>query len=288
VRRCRNAGAQPFQWTGQAAPAHQNPDRDAVIAGLTNLSLGGTGGAVALLNNLASGIRSTDMASAFHAGSPNTWPEAFAALKSLEAKVKGASQNEAWMKTQRAQWVAFCNNVDCQHPAGFATACLAVEISIKSSAQDTGWLHNFRPAWVNQCRISGAKAFQWNGHFVVSGLDGCEALLAELCQSMKHDAMSSAFTPGDYKTYQEAFAALKQFEAKVKSSCQVADWMTGKRAKWVSFCDNHANHTPTGFATAVLATDVSIQLAHQHPGWGSTRQLWVTRCRNAGAVPFHW
>jgi hypothetical protein len=266
-----------------------SPDRKAAIAGMTKLSLGGEGGARVLFFSLVQSLNADAFGAEYKSGALDTWADAFNELKTFESKVKAAAQREEWMKGQRDRWFAFCNNVDCQHPAGFATAVLALEISINGSAQGSQWLNSDRAGWVKKCEESGAKQFDWaKDGFICSGLDGCEVLMEDIIYSMKEESMSSPWDPADYKSYGQLFAALKAFEQRVRASCQVSDWMSAKRSKWVQFCDDTKNHSPTGFATAVLALDISIPIIHQNLTWVAARPTWVTRCKNAGAVNFNW
>lgn len=265
------------------------PDRKAAIAGMTKLNLGGEGGARVLFFSLVQSLNADAFSAEYKSGSLESWAEAFNELKTFESRVKAAAQREEWMKGQRDRWIAFCNNIDCQHPAGFATAVLAVEISINGSSQTAQWLNTDRGGWVKRCEESGAKPFDWTRDgFVCSGLDGCEVLMEDIIYSMKDESMSSPWEPTNYKSYEQLFHALKAFEQRVRASCQVPDWMSMKRSKWVWFCDETKNHTPTGFATAVLALDISIPIQYQVLTWVASRPTWVTRCKNCGAVPFQW
>jgi len=268
-----------------------NPDRERCIKGMTNLSLGGSGGAIQLLRGLVdSCLPSTLSGGSYSMGSPSTWAQAFAELKRFEQNVLASTQVSDWMSDKRSKWIKFCDNVDNQHPAGFATATLALEISIKADAQHGSWMSSQRSGWVSQCNDSGAKPFDWDDdNFVCSGLDGAESLLQDLVQSMRSEYMNGSFTTGDYKNYAQLFAALKQFECQVSASGQQDSWMSGQRSKWISFCNDSSNHTPSGFVTAVYALDVSIKASSQTDAWmGGQRSVWVTRCQNAGAAEFDW
>jgi hypothetical protein len=147
-----------------------------------------------------------------------------------------------------------------------------------------------RSGWVGRCRAAGAQDFDWDSStMAVSGLDGCEVLLDQVARSVPAEHLSRAFAAGDYKTYGSLFDALKNFEIAIKASAQNPDWMSDKRSKWLNYCNNSSNHTPTGFATAALALDLSVPGENNSPGWvGGTRNQWVTRCRNAGATDFDW
>jgi hypothetical protein len=263
-----------------------NPDRANAIAGMTNMTLGSSGSASALLNSLVQSLNSTS----HKVGNPTTWAEMFAELKQFEIRIPSAQQSDDWMGKRRDQWKSFCDVVDNQHPAGFATAALAVEVSIKASSQKSSWMSSDRSGWVGKCNAAGAKPFGWgNAAFVCSGLDGCEVLLDDVAKSIPDAHMSTPFKAGDYKTYGALFDAVKSFEAKIKGSSQNADWMSGKRATWLAFCNASANHTPSGFATAVMALDMSVPSTSNAAGWmGSHRDTWLSRCRNAGGAAFRW
>jgi len=271
------------------AKRNEHPDRKAAIAGMTKLSLGGEGGARDLFFVLVQSLISDAFSSEYKYDKFSTWAEAFTELKHFEAKVKASSQNEEWMKGQRDKWLNFCNNVDSQHPAGFATAVLALEVSIKGDQQAASWMSTDRAGWVTRCNESGAKPFEWSrDNFVCSGLDGCAVILEDIVDSMKEDSMSREWIPGDYKSYGALFTALTSFETSVRASAQVPEWMQGKRTKWTQYCNDQNNHNPTGFATAVLALDISIPIQFQTLMWITQRPIWVTRCRNAGALNFDW
>jgi hypothetical protein len=227
-----------------------------------------------------------DAMSGFTPGAPSTWSEIFGETKRFETAIKASAQIADWMGgKKRDQWVAFCNTVDNQHPAGFATAILALDISIMSKHQAGTWMSSDRAAWVAACRQAGAKNFEWgNPRFVCSGLDGCEVLLEQIVGSISVTHLSAAFKAGDYKTYGSLFDAVKAFECAIKASSQEKSWMDSKRASWVTFCNNPANHTPSGFATAVLALDLSVPASNNLPSWSHVRPIWLQRCRNAGAV----
>jgi hypothetical protein len=264
-------------------------DAAAVLAGLTTLTLGSSGGAVALLSTLEASMN-PDAMNSHPTGDPTTWSQCFAHLKAFETAVKASAQVDAWMGGQRARWISFCDNVDNQHPAGFATAVLALDISIKPDSQGSSWMSSDRGGWVSRCRECGAQNFDWdNSGFVVSGLDGCEVLLQAVAHSIPDEHLSRPFVSGDYKNYAALFAAVKEFEVAIRASAQNPDWMSDKRGKWVKFCDDSSNHTPTGFATAVLALDLSVPASNNAPGWvGGDRDVWAQRCRNGGAVDFDW
>jgi len=267
-------------------------DRDNCLKGMTKLSLGGDGGAIALLRGLVdSCLPSTLSGGSFTLGSPATWHAAFQELKRFEQNVLASSQVDDWMSGKRGKWMKFCDRVDNHHPAGFATATLALEISIKADAQTGSWMSSQRPGWVQQCNDSGSKPFDWDDDgFGCSGLGGAASLLDDLVNSMKSEFMSDSFSVASfYASYDELFGALKQFEVRVKASGQQDSWMSGQRAKWISFCDDSSNYNPTGVATAVYALDVSIKASSQESSWMSgDRSTWVTRCRNAGARDFDW
>jgi len=264
-----------------------NADRAAVIAGLNTLSLGSGGGALQLLSQLENSMNSGTVNS-WSKGDPATWAEIYVSMKAFETAVQVSAQVDDWMSGKRAKWISFCDNVDNQHPAGFATAVLALDISIKASSQTSSWMGSDRSAWVDRCRAAGAQNFDWDASgFVVSGLDGCEVLLEDVVRSVPAQHLSSAFTAGDYKSYSQLFAALKQFECAIKASSQNEDWMGAKRDAWNNFCNDSSNHTPTGFATAVLALDISVPAGNNAPGWvGGARNTWLNRCKNAGATDF--
>jgi len=266
-----------------------NADRKAVIAGMDSLTLGSSGGAVALLSALEASMNDEWMSS-HPTADPTTWAEVFAHMKNFETAVKASAQVDDWMTGKRGKWINFCDNVDNQHPAGFATAVLALDISIKGDCQTSAWMGGARSGWVDSCQNAGAKPFDWSAsNFSCSGLDGCEVLLEDVVRSIPAAHLSQAFSAGDYKSYGALFAALKQFEVSIKASAQNDDWMSDKRAKWITFCDNSSNHTPTGFATAVLALDLSVPGSNNATGWvGGARTQWVTRCNNCGARPFDW
>jgi len=248
--------------------------------------LGSSGTAGQLLRRLVESLSSTS----FVVGVFSTWSDTLAELRRFECAIPSSQQTADWMSGKRAQWTAFTQNVDNQHPAGYATAALALEVSINASAQKSSWMSHDRAQWVATCQQAGAKPFQWgNPSFVCSGLDGCEVLLEDVANSVGPSHMSSPFQPGDYKTYGALFDALKQFEAKIKSTSQTADWMSAKRNTWLAFCNNTANHTPAGFATAVLALDMSVPSTNNTSLWmGGQRAVWVQRCQNAGGQPFRW
>jgi hypothetical protein len=266
-----------------------NRDRAAVIDGLIKMTLGSDGVAVALLHQLERSMEDQWMTS-HPTADPQTWAQCFAHMKNFETAVKASAQVDDWMTGKRSKWMSFCDNVDNQHPAGFATAVLALDISIKGDCQVGSWCGGDRSGWVARCRECGAVDFDWDSsNFVCSGLDGCEVLLDSVARSIPNEHLSSAFAAGDYKTYGSLFEAVKRFECCIKASAQEDSWMSDKRAKWIRFCDNSANHTPTGFATAVLALDLSVPGSNNVPGWcGPTRDSWVQRCRNAGATNFDW
>jgi len=266
-----------------------NADRAAVIAGLDRLSLGSGGGALQLLGELEQSMND-DAMNSHPTANPQSWAEIFSHLKAFETAVKASAQVQRWMDDQRAKWITFCNNVDNQHPAGFATAVLALDISIKPESQTAQWMGSDRSGWVGRCRAAGAQDFDWDSStMAVSGLDGCEVLLDQVARSVPAEHLSRAFAAGDYKTYGSLFDALKNFEIAIKASAQNPDWMSDKRSKWLNYCNNSSNHTPTGFATAALALDLSVPGENNSPGWvGGTRNQWVTRCRNAGATDFDW
>jgi len=265
-----------------------NVDRQAVIQGLDSLTMGSGGGALALLTQLERSMND-DAMSSHPTADPQTWAQIFSHMKDFETAVKVSSQVDDWMSGKRAKWISFCDNVDNQHPAGFATAVLALDISIKGSCQTDAWMNGGeRSAWVSRCQGAGARDFNWSAsNFHVSGLDGCEVLLEDVVRSIPNQHLSSPFTPGDYKSYDSLFSALKSFECAIKAASQNEDWMGSKRDAWNNFCNNTANHTPTGFATAVLALDLSVPASNNAPGWvGGARTTWVNRCRNAGATDF--
>jgi hypothetical protein len=269
-----------------------NADRAAVIAGLDSLSLGSGGGAVRLLKELEDSMN-FDAMNSHPSGNPCTWAEAFQHMKAFETAVKVEAQVADWMSGKRARWIAFCDNVDNQHPAGFATAVLGLDISIKPEAQAASWMSSDRGTWVARCRGAGAQDFDYDSAgFVVSGLDGCEVLLDSVARSIPDEHLSRPFAAGDYKTYGSLFQAVKDFEVAIKASAQNPDWMTGKRDQWLAFCNNSANHTPSGFATAVMALDMSVPGSNNVSSWlsgsPSPRDRWMVRCRNAGGSDFSW
>jgi hypothetical protein len=266
--------------------AAANPDRKNAIAGMSNMTLGSAGSAAGLLRRLVDSLNSTT----YKVGNPETWADMFGELKKFETAVPASQQTDDWMASKRAQWQKFCDNVDSQHPAGFATAALALEVSIKAASQKSSWMSHDRAGWVSTCNAAGAKPFGWGqAGFVCSGLDGCEVLLEDVVRSVPAAHMSSGFVAGDYKTYGALFDAVKGFEAKIKGASQKPDWMSGKRATWLTFCNNTANHTPAGFATAVMALDASVPAANNSAGWmGAQRDTWMNRCRSAGGKPFTW
>jgi hypothetical protein len=266
-----------------------NADRAAVISGLDSLSLGAGGGALQLLTQLENSMNGGTVGS-YSKGDPQSWQEIFVSMKAFETAVQVSAQVDDWMAGKRAKWINFCDNVDNQHPAGFATAVLALDISIKASSQTSQWMGSDRSAWVDRCRAAGAQNFDWDSSsFVVSGLDGCEVLLDDVVRSVPAQHMNGSFAAGDYKTYGSLFEAVKQFEQRIKAESQNPDWMSDKRSKWVKFCDDSSNHSPSGFATAALALDMSVPASNNAPGWMSgARGTWVTRCRNAGARDFDW
>jgi hypothetical protein len=266
-----------------------NADRAAVIAGLDRLSLGSGGGAVALLKELENSMND-DAMNGHPTANPRTWMEAFAHMKAFETAVKVEAQVGDWMSGKRARWISFCDNVDNQHPAGFATAVLGLDISIKGECQTSSWMGGERSGWVDRCRAAGAQNFDYDSAgFVVSGLDGCEVLLDSVVKSIPDEHLSRPFTAGDYKSYGSLFQAVKDFEVAIKASAQNPDWMTGKRDQWLAFCNNSSNHTPSGFATAVMALDMSVPGSNNSSDWlGAKRDTWLNRCRNAGGVDFSW
>jgi hypothetical protein len=267
----------------------KDADAAAVIAGLNTLSLGSSGGAVALLSMLEQSMND-DAMNSHPSGDPQTWAAMFAYMKQFETAIKASAQVDDWMGGKRGKWITFCDNVDNQHPAGFATAVLALDISVKAESQAGSWMSSDRSGWVSKCRESGAQNFDWDSNnFVVSGLDGCEVLLEAVAKSVPDQHLSRPFVAGDYKTYGALFDALKSFETAIKASSQNEDWMSDKRAKWLNFCNDSSNHTPTGFATAALALDLSVPGTNNAPGWvGGACNQWVQQCRNGGAVDFSW
>jgi len=266
-----------------------NADRAAVIAGLNTLSLGSGGGALQLLGSLEGSMNSGTVGG-WSKGDPQTWSEIFTSMKAFETAVQVSAQVDDWMAGKRGKWVGFCDNIDNQHPAGFATAVLALDISIKASSQTSQWMGSDRSSWVDACRAAGAQNFDWDaGSFVVSGLDGCEVLLEDVVRSIPAQHLSRGFSAGDYKSYSSLFDALKTFEIAIKAESQNPDWMSDKRSKWLSFANDAKNHSPTGFATAALALDMSVPASNNAAGWmGGARDTWVTRCRNCGARDFDW